>query len=92
MSGIEHRSDNDRVREYRAAEALARGRDSKSMHRYLSLRVFWKERGKGTSAVLCREHRDSLYRQHPDYVGLIRVVPCGRLRAMHSGRGQQRLD
>ncbi len=62
----DHRSNVERSREYQAAQALARGRDSKSTHRYLSLRVYWRHEGQDSLAIMCRMHRDKLYRQFPN--------------------------
>jgi hypothetical protein len=62
----DHRDDRERPLEQKAAQALARCRDSKSTHRYLSLWVYWMLGGKETSAILCRMHRNARYKQFPN--------------------------
>jgi len=75
------------IGERKAAQDLARGRDSKKAHRYLSLRVYWNQGGKDRSAVLCRRHRNALYNQFSDMTDRYEFSPaasCERCRAQRS--------
>lgn len=52
--------------EFKAAQQLgAHGFTSKAAHQHLGLRVFWTQDGEVKSAVLCRKHRNTKYRQFP---------------------------
>ena len=66
MSAQDYRGGAGSYQEQRAAQALARGTDSKRSHRYLSLRVYWTQGSEKRSAVLCREHRNKMSKRFPN--------------------------
>ena len=65
MQTRDHRGEKYFVKEQKAAHALAQNRESKTMHRFLSLRVFWRRGSTELSAILCRMHRNAQYRKFP---------------------------
>jgi hypothetical protein len=69
-------ADTDKEEEQKAARQLARGADSKTSHRYLALRVYWTQGTEEKSAVLCREHRDQVYKQFPELTDRYEFFPA----------------
>jgi hypothetical protein len=75
-SARDFRSEAGSHEERRAAIDLARGTDSKKSHRYLSLRVYWTQGTEEQSAVLCRGHRDKVYKQFPELTDRYEFYPA----------------